>query len=253
MICNSWTGRSTLLLACIAMLALSISSASAQVNGPGVSSPGLFTSVIDLPSDGPLSGYSIGGAAGETVQLNVGTGGNVPPTVFVTNSEVNVNGGSIGPLFNLTDSELNFSSGFVDIFDAQNSVVTQTGGEIFNFIATDSVIDISGGSLFFGGGPNSLNNSQLNLFGNQFFIDGVSLDLGGAPLIVNDRDVTLSGILADGSPFSLLLETTNFLLEIPEVLIDSTSTVTVTIVPEPTSPVFLALLSVMGITRRRRS
>ena len=61
-----------------------------------------------------------------------------------------------------------------------------------------SEINISGGTV--GDEFRATFASQLNIFGSEFFIDGVELDtlLPGEAFTITDRDVTLSGVLADG-------------------------------------------------------
>lgn len=49
----------------------------------------------------------------------------------------------------------------------------------------------------------------MNLFGTQFVLDGTDITDSlsvNVPFTVNDRDVTLSGLLHDGSPFSFDLK-----------------------------------------------
>jgi hypothetical protein len=77
-------------------------------------------------------------------------------------------------------------------------------GGVFGFGVSSygSVINISGGSI---SGVSVSSGSEINLFGSNFVLDGVSLDdsltLGDA-LTIDDRDVTFTCLLADGSAFS---------------------------------------------------
>ena len=70
--------------------------------------------------------------------------------------------------------------------------------------------------------------SVVNLLGTEFLIDGVPLDslVAGEAFTINDRDVTLSGLLADGTPFDFDLNGTNTFVE---DFFDPDSTLTVTL------------------------
>jgi hypothetical protein len=75
-------------------------------------------------------------------------------------------------------------------------------------VSTGSEVNIRGGSV----GDNFVANGSVNLFGRDFLLDGVTLDDGleiGDTLTINDRDVTLSGQFADGTPFSFELNSTS--------------------------------------------
>jgi len=81
--------------------------------------------------------------------------------------------------------EVNVSGGFLAIYN-----LVETGNE-------------GGGNV--GAGFSALSGSEVNVFGSDFVLDGVPLDdsltINNAFTIL-DRDVTLSGLLADGSAFS---------------------------------------------------
>lgn len=108
---------------CLAISALLISPALAQVNGPGLSPSNQFDTVINLPGDehiiagtGPLfPPESIGGVPGETTQLNVSTDGVVGVSFEARfGSEVNIGGGTVGRLFAAqSNSEVNISGGTI--------------------------------------------------------------------------------------------------------------------------------------------
>ena len=206
--------------------------ASAQVFDSGPSEPALFTNVINLPGDDlPVR---IGGVVGETTQLNVASGGSVG-IAFVASrgSEVNISGGSVGDGFFAGGSEINISGGSVGrVFDTsdEGSVVSISGGSVGrNFLArSDSVINISGGSLQ---SPfSAFSGSVFNLSGRSFALNGVPLDIPNRAFTIVERDVTLSGRLADGSAFSFDL---NSVFSPLQDSFASNATLTVTLVPEP--------------------
>ena len=255
MICDVPRGCSLFWFAVIAVFALPTAEVFAQVNGPGISDSSLFDNVINLPIDGNLPVDSIiGGVAGETTQINITDGGSIGFFSRASNTEVNITGGSVADLFELNDGEFNIDGGTVFVFSAENSVVNFSGGTVvqFDFIE-NSVLNISGGDFDFS--ANTLSNSGLNFIGSEFSIDGVRLDVSGTPVTVNDRDVPLSGVLEDGSMFSTFLNPSSFDGPDPNnvFLLDSSSTVTVTFVPEPSTLGFLVLLSAMRLTLRSRT
>ncbi|WP_442485027.1 dockerin type I domain-containing protein [Aeoliella sp. SH292] len=121
--------------------------------------------------------------------INV-AGGSLPQGVYAySEGIVNISGGVVGHSNLLKDSVLNLSGGYVSGLAAWDT----------------SVVNISGGSV--GDGFEAYPGSIINLFGDSFAINGVpvqSLSLG-EPFQVTQRDVTLSGILADGTPVSFEL------------------------------------------------
>ncbi len=196
---------------------------------PNISTSQLFDTVINVPED-PNIGLlvEIGDANGTTTtQLNVSDGGSVGLglTVF-DGSEVNISGGSVDDfLIALSGSEINIS-----------------GGDV--------------GNLF------GLTDSEINLFGNNFFLNDLSLDeslLLGEAFTVLDRDdnLILSGLLADGSPFSFNLRTGDPFavgFDLGDDFFDPSATLTVTLVsavPEPGALMLLGLSGFALLARRR--
>ncbi|MCO6045574.1 hypothetical protein NG895_16805 [Aeoliella sp. ICT_H6.2] len=128
----------------------------------------------------------INASAGSAINISGGTVGG--HSYLYEDSEVNVSGGQLGEIHVLTDS-LSISGGHINALDAWRN----------------SVVNISGGT--FGDSFEAALESTVNFSGTSFAIDGVpiqELQLGN-PLEIAQRDVTLSGFLADGSPISFLL------------------------------------------------
>ena len=72
-------------------------------------------------------------------------------------------------------------------------------GIFFNAL-TDSVVNISGGEIDPAFQINS--GSEVNLFGTEFFLDGVAVDfVDGESITILDRDVKITGTLLDGTSF----------------------------------------------------
>ena len=93
-------------------------------------------------------------------------------------------------------------------------------------------MNISGGTV--GDNFDAGLRSVINITGREFFIDGVEINglVLDEPLTITDRNVTLSGLLADGQPFSFDLNAVN---TAGNDSLDPEATLTVTL----DSPVFM--------------
>jgi hypothetical protein len=166
--------------------------------------PGSVTNVT-----GGVVGNQLSAFTGTTVNISGGSVGNdlsalAGSTVCCIEakdgSDVTISGGTIlgnnfnRPILAETGSEVNIASGTID------------GGTLF--VQAAAVMNVSGGILNsnFQAGL----NSQVNLMGTQFLLGGQ--DIAGLvqsqPFTIADRNMTLSGVLADGSPFSFDLNST---------------------------------------------
>jgi hypothetical protein len=65
----------------------------------------------------------------------------------------------------------------------------------------------------------------------------------GQSYTVTERDITLAGTYIDGSAFAIDLDSATF---------KSDATLTVTLIPEPSSLALLSLIGLATLTRRRR-
>lgn len=98
---------------------------------------------------------------------------------------------------------LNISGGTTESAIAEgNGVVNISNGQVGR-VFTSGTVNISGGTLQ--GTFQAVSGSVVNVSGSEFSIDGTPLNnlQPGQPFTISDRDVVLSGILADGEPFSL--------------------------------------------------
>ena len=148
-------------------------------------------------------------AIGSVVNIS---GGSVGDECGVYGSEVNISGGSVGNFLEARDfSVINISGGSVGdgFFAYILSEVNISGGSVGNNFAAfeGSEVNISGGVV--GDSIDAYHSSEVNLFGRDFVLDGVLLDdlIAGEAFTILDRNVTLSGLLADGSAFSFDLNT----------------------------------------------
>ena len=209
------TRLSTILLVSFFFAATS----SAQVFETGPDDPSLFTNVFNLPGD-VLPG-SIGGVDGETTQLNIAGGGSVGNGFDINSGvELNVSGGTVGRCSQANSgSEVNVISGSVgdeffiigqanisggSVGDNANALgeVNVSGGSVGDNFLVSGTVNLSGGSV---GNEFTVSTSgTVNLFGSAFTLDDVLMDdlVVGEAFLIEDRDVTLSGVLEDGSPFS---------------------------------------------------
>ena len=125
----------------------------------------------------------------QTTQLNLNDGGTVGSSFRIEfGSEVNITGGNVGvgPIVN--GGEVNINGGNVSAnFQANSGSLVQISGGTFGMFLT-------------------ADDSEMNIFGTEFFIDGIELDklTPGQAFTITDRDVTLTALLADGEQqFSL--------------------------------------------------
>ena len=183
------------LLLALTLCLLNMSFASAQVNGPGPSAPGLFDTVINLPGD-PVFGdtladiQSIGnenGSADPSTQINVADGGVVsilPNFDAFSGVEFNITGGTVsGSIFNTSfGSELNISGGNIDALLQANlgSRVTISGGSVMRL-----------NSNFFEG--------NAELIGGEFLLNGAAVNDSTVTVLAED---VLTGTLEDGTAFA---------------------------------------------------
>jgi hypothetical protein len=202
-----------------------------------------------------------GGSVGDGFQAHNGSqvtifGGSVGDGFWTSDSEVTISGGSVGAHFRAWDgSQVIISDGSVG-HGFSGSQVTITGGSVGNGFSAGQVT-ISGGSVgdWFSGGQVTISGgsvgnhfeagdgSQVNLIGTEFFLDGelVADLVVGEPLTLADRDVWLSGHLADGSPFSFELNSER---ADDRDYFSPDATLTVTLVPEPSS-IVLAIAAIL--------
>ena len=215
-------------------------------------------SVINI--DAGVLGSSFDANSGSIVNLHGGEIG------FLSNANtgslVNISGGSVGDTFSAHSGSLvNIRGGVVGSgFDAlPGSVVNISGGTIGDrFDALPgSVVNIRGGTfgddfdVFGEDVQQGLPGSEVSFFGRAFELGGVPLVglVPGNALTIPDRDVTLSGILTDGSPFSFELNSLNVF---PDPGFATSATLTVTLVPEPSGLVTIVVaLALVRLSRER--
>jgi hypothetical protein len=168
-------------------------------------------------------------------------------------SVVQITDGQIGPYFNahagsrVLISGGSFGKGFRAL---EGSSVLISGGELAErFYAHDaSHVTIAGGK--FGDDFRAYDGSSINIRGTEFFLDGQPIRglVIGLPTLISDRNVILSGRLADGSLFQFELISTDYERSqwgawVPYDFFATGAFLTVTHVPEPVS----TLLVIIGL------
>lgn len=172
---------------------------------------GAVTNEAEVRSGGEVN--IIGGAVGARFiarsgsEVNMSSGSVGTSFQASDGSLVNISGGVVGASLECNaGSEVNLSGGdFGDI--VARGTVSISGGNVGSIIQTfsDSEVTISGGTRESGLLVRA--GSQINIIGSEFFVDGEELDslVLGEAFTITDRNVTLSGVLADGQPFSFEL------------------------------------------------
>ena len=174
-----------------------------------------------------ISGGIIGNEFQISGEINI-SGGVIGPGLDILTGPHNISGGEIGDGFRSITAELNISGGAIGSTSIFGGSVNISGGTIGNLSTFNNpVIDVSGGVIGDGTGSFSVtgilnisggefqnrlrvgSESEVNLFVLEYQIDGQSPDSQGIgeTVTIADRDVTISGILADGTPFSFGLNT----------------------------------------------
>ena len=150
-------------------------------------------SVLNL-SGGTVARVTANDFSGDAPLANI-MGGNVSAGVSVSGSGAGAH----------------VSDGSTPTITATNgSRISILGGTVSDFAtsASGSTANIAGGAV---GAVRALTGSTLNLFGHAFLLDGVPIDglTFGEAMEVTERDMTLSGTLADGTAFSFELHSDN--------------------------------------------
>lgn len=143
-------------------------------------------------------------------------------TLLISPALAQVNGPGPSPssdfdiVLNLPGDEAVITGGYNESIGGVAGQTTQLnvsdGGNVgFSFEANSgSEVNISGGTVgdFF----DANSGSEVNILGSAFSINGEPLNMlqAGQPFTITGRDVTLSGVLADGEPFSFDLNSTPY-------------------------------------------
>jgi len=174
--------------------------------------------------------FDLGLRAGQS--LKVIQNGIVDDVVSSVGANILIDGGAIYDQFELSNSTLTMLSGAIGTtmraYSGTNVAVF--GGRVngVQIVFANAVIDFHGGATDlarFEIHP----GAELNLFGSDFAIDGAPIAglIPGQSVEITERDVILSGVLTDGSPFSFPLNSDSAAND----YVDFAASVTVTQVP----------------------
>lgn len=199
----------------------------------------------------------IGGSVGDRFETFTGSetnliSGSMGASSFVDiGGVVNIRGGVVGVSFlSELGSQVSISGGTInDSFRARGEVYVSGGsiGDDFG-VLSDGEVYIHGGIK--GDSFSVSSGGSVHLYGTSFLLDGVLLDTltPGQPTLITDRDLALTGKLADGSMLAFGLNSN--LLPGGADFFDVGATLTVTLVPEPTALVLLAFACVAAACSR---
>jgi hypothetical protein len=165
---------------------------------------------------GGNAGSNISALAGSRINVS---GGSANRLLAYKGSEVNISGGSVCCMEVKSGSKLNISGGMVIGTHAATArpIVAQGGSEVNisggtieggNIFVGDAALNISGGT--FNTAIYASSASRVNLVGTQFLLNGQPIPgmMLNEPFLITSRDMALSGVLADGLPFSFDLKGT---------------------------------------------
>ena len=165
-------------------------------------------------------------------------GGQLGFNFEVANATLDIEGGTLGTFAAAANSTVNISGGSVgSFFDAlSGTVVNISGGSVDELFTANagSVVNIRGGNI--ARGFEARGGSEINVFGTDFRLNGVPLGNLAIDdnLTVTNRNVELTGRLADGSVFRFEL---NSSLITGQDFFDPGATLTVTEVVLPVPPI----------------
>jgi hypothetical protein len=199
------------------------------------------------------------------------TGGTIGGSFAAANgSVVRISGGEIeGSLRAHAGSDVEISGGTLgDGFHAHEGASIKVFGGDFGerfYALAGTNLTIAGGT--FGDDFRGYGGSNINFRGTEFLLDGVPIEglVPGVATLISDRDMLLSGVFADGSPFSFELNPTDYEREKgyfdpywrPYDLFAAEALVSVTLVPEPSvwsfSALFLGMVSFVALCRTQRT
>lgn len=186
-------------------------------------------------------GGSLGaGSINSSATWNLFAGQIATPISVQGTAVINIEGAEIGGGISMFGGTINLSEGSLGagIGPVVDTQFNMTGGTLHHFqFGNGSVWNLSGGSI-----PGHYEVSVLNIRATSAFLSGVPISTPlGQETTITQRNVTLSGVLQDGSPYSLDLTSTfggigDF--------VPVEATVTVTLVPEPATAMTIAIASI---------
>jgi hypothetical protein len=203
-------------------------------------------SVVNMTS-GEIGGFSSANA-GSVFNIS---GGRINRTFFArAGSMVNISGGTIEPFFSAFQAETNISGGnFLAGIRVFGGVLNFSGGTLTNLLEIDDEAQVNIWGALPAAGILARQGVELNLFGTEFYLDDKPIAPGevGKSFEMAARDVTLSGILADGSSFSMFVKSSN-----GTYVVAPGARLTITFVPEPATCYSVAICVALVLAALKR-
>ncbi|MEN1705759.1 MAG: hypothetical protein AAGJ54_09660 [Planctomycetota bacterium] len=212
-----------------------------RIDGGSIADNFLATGTVDL-----ISG-SIGSSMRASGDFTV-SGGTVSSLTIGGTGTTTVLDGAIGSAFLSENAQMNIQGGTTGRVTSFG-VLDLTGGSILTTYsgASASTLNIRGGKI--GGAITTENGANVNIFGTEFFIDGIKLELGDL-----DFDESLSfDSIDDFILTAVLLDGSTFTLDVTNGSINDVAGFTINRVPAPAVTAPLAGLLVLGRRRRRET
>ena len=177
-----------------------------RLTGGGIGTSFYASSQVAVSVAGGTIGSSFTLASG-TMEM---TGGSIAAGFQATsNSRVQISGGAVGLFTVRTGSRVELSgTGQLTggLYLETGGVVAVSGGTVNGVVrVTAGELDISGGAIT--GLLQVGADGDVNFLGRSFNLNGLPLNALTLhePFVIEDRNVVLSGVLADGAPFSFNL------------------------------------------------
>jgi hypothetical protein len=235
-------------------------------------SGGQFGTLVAGPRIGTGSVLNLlDGRLGAASEISGGTwnvfGGTVDPLWYMNQGTLNVYGGNVRSAYRIDGGQVNLFGGALEVpsgslgggsqrldYNVFGGKIVPTEEAISFTVGGRTLLNLHGGQIqapIRSVANATSNGGRVNLFLRTATLDGSPLAglAPGLPLTVLERDKTLAGLLADGSPFSFEL---NSALTTPanRDFFPPGSIVTVTLVPEPAGALVTEIALACLIRRR---
>lgn len=166
-------------------------------------------------SDGAIVGDYFSAGRGSRVVI---AGGDVGKELDAVDAEIDLSGGSLGGLVHLYQGTVFTMSGgtvaalppnYINATILSISDDSQTrisGGLVDGRVRVEGSLSLAGGTI--AGPVRATSGSDIHVFGKQFMLDGVDVTSSleqNVAFTITQRGVSLTGILADGTPFGFVL------------------------------------------------
>jgi hypothetical protein len=181
---------------------------------------------------------------------NINGGTVIAGPILSNQGIINITGGAVGSGWVTSgNSVINLSGGSLAApISFQSVTLNQSGGTLASLQQmTGAVWNLSGGTVL---GPVTI--QELNITCRTALLDGVPIPglVPNVPTLITQRHVTISGLLADGTPYDFQLNTG---FDPSHDIFPVGATLRVTVVPEPAATVLAAGLMTLVSRSRLRS